>query len=86
VPDLDGENLPIAKFGNCFEHLGCLLLKPEVRKGGFAARAVLPAELYLPDYPRGRGEGGFASAYPEILDPAEIELLHQFDETALGLR
>jgi len=86
VLDLDGENLALANFGNCFEHLGCLLFKPEVREGSFAARTVLAANLELSNDP-GRGlERGLACFDPQTLDPAEIQVLEQLDKATLRFR
>jgi hypothetical protein len=86
VLDLDGENLALANFGNCFEHLGCLLFKPEVREGSFAARTVLAANLELSNDP-GRGlERGLSRFDPQAFDPAEIQVLEQFNKATLRFR
>ena len=81
--NLDRQHLAIAKFGDGGEHLGCLLLEPEVRECSFVAGAVLSAHLQLLDETRGGFEHGLAGFDAQALNPAKIKGLEQFDKSPL---
>ncbi len=84
--DLDGEYLALTKFGNRFEHLGCLLFKPEVGQGGFAARTVFAANLELSHDPGRRFKRRLPSFDFQAFDPAEIQVLEQLNKATLRFR
>jgi hypothetical protein len=86
VLDLDRQNFSIAKLSDSFKHFGRLLLEPEVRKSGFAARTILATDLELSHDP-GRGlERGLACFDPQRFDPAKIQVLEQLNKATLRLR
>ncbi|MEQ9616633.1 MAG: hypothetical protein RLN60_01220 [Phycisphaerales bacterium] len=60
-----------------------LTLERKVIDSGFAASAVVAAELDLADNPRRRIKHRLAIADTQILDPAEVDPLHHLDETTM---
>lgn len=83
VLDLDGQDFSLAKLGNRFEHFGGLLLQPEVRKGGLAARAVLATDLDLSHDARRGFERGLTRHYTQAFNPAKIQILEQLNKATL---
>src|SRR5262249_15468894 len=78
----DGRVAQRIKF---LEQLDQLALQPEVAGCEFRTRTVLrSAELDLVNHTRGRVERGVATTDNEILDLAEVDLLHQFDQPSPG--
>lgn len=83
VSDLDGVDDSVAEAGNVLEQLANLLLQHEVLEFPLAPDLVVPADLQLTHYPRGRGEHRLTGPNGEPLDPAEVDGLHQLDQPPL---